>query len=354
MQPSVSPPNGGGNYAAALRSGSCAAITEHSSQPVAHLTDDQILAHFNPAQSEVYSVLPPALLRAVLDAVRRAAPRLQAQSYLHGGSMQSVASLQSQPGGPLGPPDIAVEFLAAVNAAALSRPPLAGMLANLSEAAVRELVLAGLPPNTLPTGTPAPTLAALKPMVRREVIALADMHADSLSLSHFDAGVLSHLQRRPEPLVAAALREIARRPDLPSASNKPAYLTHWLMKLADDPSMPSLAGVSPQHPAGLIIQCDVCAAAEALSLLRGCCVSAGKQGSTCRVAVHARRQAPRAKCAAREMCRISLTRGRVVYSQVCRQGGHVGATGHAASAGVCAVGSGEPGGHIAVGRLEAL
>lgn len=241
VQPSASPPQGGGgNYATALRGGSNAAGAESAAQ-VAQLTDDQILAHFNPAQTEVCSVLPPTLVRAALDAARRAAPRLQA--YTHGGPMQSVASLLAQPGGPIGPQEITTEFLATVNSAALTRPQIATAVGSLSEAAARELVLAGLPPGTLPASTPALTLAGLKPIVRREVIALVDIHSDSLSLSHFDAGVLSHLQRRPEPLVAAALREIARRPDLPSASNKPAYLTHWLMKLADDPAIPTLAGV---------------------------------------------------------------------------------------------------------------
>jgi hypothetical protein len=52
---------------------------------------------------------------------------------------------------------------------------------------------------------------------------------------------MCQLQRRPEPLVAAALREIARRTDLASATNKSAYLTHWLMRFADDPVIPSLA-----------------------------------------------------------------------------------------------------------------
>lgn len=246
MQPSASPPQGGGgNYAAALRGGNGAVSTESAAQVAAPLTDDQILAHFNPAQSEVYSVLPPTLVRAALDAARRAAPRLQAPVYAHGGSLQNVASLQAQPGGPIGPQEITTEFLATVNSAALTRPQIAAAIGSLSEAAARELVLAGLPPGTIPASSPALTLAGLKPIVRREVVALVDLHSDSLSLSHFDAGVLSHLQRRPEPLVAAALREIARRPDLPSASNKPAYLTHWLMKLADDPAIPTLAGLPP-------------------------------------------------------------------------------------------------------------
>lgn len=78
--------------------------------------------------------------------------------------------------------------------------------------------------------------------VRREVVALVDAHPGALRFSHFDEGVMCHLQRRPETLVAAALREIARRTDLPGATNKSAYLTHWLMRFADDPSIPSLAG----------------------------------------------------------------------------------------------------------------
>jgi hypothetical protein len=82
--------------------------------------------------------------------------------------------------------------------------------------------------------------------VRREVVALVDANPGILRLSHFDDGVMCHLQRRPEPLVAAALREIGRRTDLPGATNKSAYLTHWLMRFADDPSIPSLAGVQSQ------------------------------------------------------------------------------------------------------------
>lgn len=248
VQPSASPPQGGGgNYAAALRGGSSSLSNESVLQLAAPLTDEQIIAHFNPAQSEVYAALPATLIRAALDATRRASPRLQG-AMAAPGLLQGTVALQAQPGAPIGQQDVATEFLAAVNSAAATRPPLAAALANLSEAAMRELVLAGLPPGTLSAGTPAQTLAGLKPMVRREVVALVDLHSDSLSLTHFDAGVLSHLQRRPEALVAAAVREIARRPDLPAASNKPAYLTHWLMKLADDPSMPTLAGVWRQCP----------------------------------------------------------------------------------------------------------
>jgi hypothetical protein len=58
---------------------------------------------------------------------------------------------------------------------------------------------------------------------------------------------MCHLQRRSEPLVAAALREIARRTDLASASNKSAYLTHWLMRFADDPAIPTIAGMTLVH-----------------------------------------------------------------------------------------------------------
>lgn len=70
---------------------------------------------------------------------------------------------------------------------------------------------------------------------------MVDAHPGALRLSHFDEGVMCHLQRRPEPLVAAALREISRRTDLAGATNKSAYLTHWLMRFADDPAIPSLA-----------------------------------------------------------------------------------------------------------------
>lgn len=85
--------------------------------------------------------------------------------------------------------------------------------------------------------------------IRREVVALVDAHPGALCLSHFDEGVMCHLQRRAEPLVAAALREISRRTDLASATNKSAYLTHWLMRFADDPAIPSLACTIPSvHP----------------------------------------------------------------------------------------------------------
>ena len=77
------------------------------------------------------------------------------------------------------------------------------------------------------------------------MVALVDAHPGALRFSHFDEGVMCHLQRRPEALVAAALREIARRTDLPGASNKSAYLTHWLMRFADDPAIPNLACATP-------------------------------------------------------------------------------------------------------------
>ena len=68
--------------------------------------------------------------------------------------------------------------------------------------------------------------------VRREVTTLLEQHRGVLKREHFDGGVICHLQKRPEAAAAAALREIGRRTDFSSANNKPAFLTHWLMKLA--------------------------------------------------------------------------------------------------------------------------
>jgi hypothetical protein len=68
--------------------------------------------------------------------------------------------------------------------------------------------------------------------VRREVHALLERHRGVLKPEHFDSGVICHLQKRAEGAAVAALREIGRRTDFTSANNKPAYLTHWLMKLA--------------------------------------------------------------------------------------------------------------------------
>lgn len=68
--------------------------------------------------------------------------------------------------------------------------------------------------------------------VRREVLALLEQHRGVLKREHFDGGVICHLQKRPEGAAVAALREIGRRTDFSSANNKPAFLTHWLMKLA--------------------------------------------------------------------------------------------------------------------------
>ena len=72
----------------------------------------------------------------------------------------------TMPGGALGPVDVATEFLACVNAAALSRTQVASMLERASDSAKRALVISGLPPGTLPSSTVAQTLPALKPMVR--------------------------------------------------------------------------------------------------------------------------------------------------------------------------------------------
>lgn len=68
--------------------------------------------------------------------------------------------------------------------------------------------------------------------VRREVYTLLEQHRGVLKPEHFDGGVICHLQKRSEAAAAAALREIGRRTDFSSANNKPAFLTHWLMKLA--------------------------------------------------------------------------------------------------------------------------
>lgn len=72
----------------------------------------------------------------------------------------------TMPGGALGPVDVATEFLACVNAAALTRNHVANMLEKGSDGARRALVIAGLPPGTLPSSSIAHHLSALKPMVR--------------------------------------------------------------------------------------------------------------------------------------------------------------------------------------------
>ena len=68
--------------------------------------------------------------------------------------------------------------------------------------------------------------------VRHEVQTLLDTFPKSLKASDFDAGIIAYLQRSPESTTAASLRHIGRRLDLASASNKPAFLMHWLQKLA--------------------------------------------------------------------------------------------------------------------------
>lgn len=74
--------------------------------------------------------------------------------------------------------------------------------------------------------------------VRTEIQALVDQHAGVLRMEHFDAGVVCHLQRKPESVAVAALREIAKRSDFFTANNMPAYLTHWLMKLGCEETPP--------------------------------------------------------------------------------------------------------------------
>jgi hypothetical protein len=81
-------------------------------------------------------------------------------------SMSMPTNVNAQaPGGALGPVDVATEFLACVNASALSRNHVASLIEKASEKAKRALVIAGLPPGTLPYNAFAPTLSALKPMV---------------------------------------------------------------------------------------------------------------------------------------------------------------------------------------------
>jgi hypothetical protein len=81
--------------------------------------------------------------------------------------------------------------------------------------------------------------------VRKEVSVLLEQHRGILQPEHFDSGVICHLQKRSEMAAANALREIGRRIDFPAANNKPAYLTHWLMKLAapEEPSSLRQPGV---------------------------------------------------------------------------------------------------------------
>lgn len=85
--------------------------------------------------------------------------------------------------------------------------------------------------------------------VRKEVTALLEQHRGILHPEHFDGGVICHLQKRSETAAANALREIGRRNDFPAANNKPAYLTHWLMKLAapEEPSSLPQAGMLSGH-----------------------------------------------------------------------------------------------------------
>jgi hypothetical protein len=81
-------------------------------------------------------------------------------------SMGMPSTVNAQlPGGALGPVDVATEFLACVNASALSRSHVASLIEKASEKSKRALVIAGLPPGTLPYSTFAQTLSALKPMV---------------------------------------------------------------------------------------------------------------------------------------------------------------------------------------------
>jgi hypothetical protein len=153
------------NYAAALRSAGAQAQS-YSPQAARSLTNDVIHAHLDACGREVHALLAPPLLEAVCDAVRRAAPRLNAPALLQVSmGMHHPMNTAAMPGGPIGPVDVAAEFLACVNAIALSRPAVTALLERASDAAKRALVIAGLPHGTLPIGTPASTLAALKPMV---------------------------------------------------------------------------------------------------------------------------------------------------------------------------------------------
>ena len=94
------------------------------------------------------------------------------------------------PGGALGPVDVASEFLSCVNAYALSRSQVASMLERASDSARRALVIAGLPPGTLPPSAVAQALPALKPMVRA---LLSCFHTfNNLPLS--DGGCFDHRQ----------------------------------------------------------------------------------------------------------------------------------------------------------------
>ena len=76
------------NYAAALRSATQpgnsvnANSRPHSPTGAAALTNDAIYAHLDTCGREVHSLLPPTAIDAVCDAVRRAAPRLNAPALL--------------------------------------------------------------------------------------------------------------------------------------------------------------------------------------------------------------------------------------------------------------------------------
>ena len=104
--------------------------------------------------------------------------------------------------------------------------------------------------------------------MRREVAALLDAHRGVLKAEHFDSGVICHLQRRTESAAAAALREIGRRTDFTTANNKPAYLTHWLMKLAA--SEDGSAGSSAAAPDLLLVLscCEVARRTQNARVLR--------------------------------------------------------------------------------------
>lgn len=94
------------------------------------------------------------------------------------GTPSTVSAIM--PGGALVPVDVATEFLACVNAAALSRSQVTHMLDKASDSARRALVIAGLPPGTLPSSSVAQTLSALKPMVHAHPLHVAFISLRSL------------------------------------------------------------------------------------------------------------------------------------------------------------------------------